>query len=65
MQTHERPMIAFRRRLLRLIDEQFEGRYTALAHRAGIPISTSATTSIARSTSPAGNTSSGWRPPSG
>ena len=40
MQTHERPIIAFRRRLLRLIDEQFQGRYTALAHRAGIPIST-------------------------
>jgi len=34
------PIHAFRRRLFQLIDEQFEGRYTALARRAGIPIST-------------------------
>ena len=41
MQTHERPMIAFRRDgLCGSIDDQFQGRYTALAHRAGIPIST-------------------------
>ena len=29
-----------RRRLLRLIDERFEGKYTVLARRAGIPVST-------------------------
>ena len=34
------PIHAFRRRLFQLIDEQYEGRYTALARRAGIPIST-------------------------
>lgn len=39
MTRRERPIDAFRRRLLQLIDEQFEGRYTALARRAGIPIS--------------------------
>lgn len=40
MRHHERPIHAFRRRLLRLIDEQYDGRYTILARRAGIPIST-------------------------
>ena len=40
MQRHAQPMLAFRRRLLRLIDEQLDGRYTALARRAGIPVST-------------------------
>jgi hypothetical protein len=40
MQRDEEPIVAFRRRLLRLIDDQFEGRYTVLAQRAGIPIST-------------------------
>ena len=40
MQRHERPIHAFRRRLLRLIDEQYDGRYTVLARRAGIPITT-------------------------
>ena len=40
MARPEPPIRAFRRRLLQLIDERFEGRYTALARRAGIPIST-------------------------
>jgi len=40
MTRPEAPIRAFRRRLLQLIDERFEGRYTALARRAGIPIST-------------------------
>ena len=40
MQRHERPIHAFRRRLLRLIDEQYDGRYTILARRAGVPITT-------------------------
>ncbi len=40
MRRTERSIISFRRRLLRLIDERFEGRYTYLARRAGIPIST-------------------------
>ena len=40
MTRREPPILAFRRRLFELIDERFEGRYTALAHRAGIPVST-------------------------
>ncbi len=40
MRRTERSITSFRRRLLRLIDERFEGRYTYLARRAGIPIST-------------------------
>jgi transcriptional regulator with XRE-family HTH domain len=40
MRRRERPMITFRRRLLQLIDQHFDGRYTALAHRAGVPVST-------------------------
>ena len=39
MTRPEAPIHAFRRRLLQLIDERFEGRYTALAQRAGIPVS--------------------------
>jgi hypothetical protein len=39
MRRPERSIIRFRRRLLRLIEEKFEGRYTYLAQRAGIPIS--------------------------
>lgn len=40
MTRRERPITSFRRRLRRLIDERFEGRYTRLARRAGMPIST-------------------------
>jgi hypothetical protein len=40
MAPPEPPIRAFRRRLLRLIDEQFDGRYTVFARRAGIPVST-------------------------
>jgi hypothetical protein len=40
MTRTERPITSFRRRLLQLIDERFEGRYTYLSRRAGIPIST-------------------------
>jgi hypothetical protein len=40
MTRPEPPIRAFRRRLLRLIDEHFEGRYTRFATRAGIPVST-------------------------
>jgi transcriptional regulator with XRE-family HTH domain len=40
MTRREPPIHAFRRRLLQLIDERFDGRYTALARRAGIPVST-------------------------
>jgi hypothetical protein len=40
MTRPEPPIRAFRRRLLRLIDEQYGGRYTRFARRAGIPIST-------------------------
>jgi hypothetical protein len=39
MQRREPPILGFRRRLLRLIDEQFEGKYTVFAQRAGIPVS--------------------------
>lgn len=39
MQRREPPILGFRRRLLRLIAEQVDGRYTILARRAGIPIS--------------------------
>jgi hypothetical protein len=39
MQSTERSITSFRRRLLRLINERFDGRYTYLAQRAGIPIS--------------------------
>ena len=39
MRGDETPIFGFRRRLLRLIDEQFDGRYTSLARRAGIPVS--------------------------
>ena len=39
MRRPERSITSFRRRLLRLINEKFEGRYTYLAQRAGIPIS--------------------------
>ena len=39
MRHRERPIHAFRRRLLRLIDAHFDGHYTAFARRAGIPIS--------------------------
>jgi hypothetical protein len=40
MQRGERPILGFRRRLLRAIDDRCDGRYTVLARRAGIPIST-------------------------
>jgi transcriptional regulator with XRE-family HTH domain len=40
MARPEPPIRAFRRRLLRLIDEQYGGRDTRFARRAGIPIST-------------------------
>jgi len=39
MQRREPPILGFRRRLLRLIAEQVDGRYTILARRARIPIS--------------------------
>ncbi len=39
MREGERPIHTFRRRLLRLIDEQYNGKYTWLARRAGIPTS--------------------------
>ncbi len=39
MQRPERPIIGFRRRLQRLIDERCDGKYTRLARRAGIPVS--------------------------
>lgn len=39
MQRHEVPIFGFRRRLLRLIAEQVDGKYTVLAQRAGIPVS--------------------------
>ncbi len=35
----ERSITGFRRRLRRLIDERFDGQYTHLARRAGIPVS--------------------------
>ena len=40
MRRGPRPIIGFRRRLLGLIEERFAGRYTALARRAGVPVST-------------------------
>jgi hypothetical protein len=40
MRRGPRPIIGFRRRLLGLIEERFAGRYTALAMRARIPVST-------------------------
>ena len=40
MRRDEAPIFGFRRRLLRLIDEQFGGKYTVFARRAGIPVST-------------------------
>ena len=40
MRRAERPIAAFRRRLVRLIDDQCAGKYTSLGRRAGIPIST-------------------------
>jgi transcriptional regulator with XRE-family HTH domain len=39
MRPQERLIRGFRRRLLRLIEEQYEGKYTVLARRAGLPIS--------------------------
>lgn len=39
MQRREPPILGFRRRLLRLIEEQVDGRYTILARRAGTPVS--------------------------
>lgn len=39
MQRREAPILGFRRRLRRLITEQVDGKYTILAQRAGIPIS--------------------------
>ncbi len=40
MRRPERSITEFQRRLRQLIEEKFEGRYTTLARRAGIPIST-------------------------
>ena len=39
MQRREPQILGFRRRLQRAIDEQCEGKYTLLALRAGIPVS--------------------------
>jgi len=39
MTTDDRTMEGFRRRLRQLIDAQFEGKYTWLARRAGVPVS--------------------------
>ena len=39
MQKGEAPILGFRRRLLRLIAEQWRGKYTVFARRAGIPVS--------------------------
>jgi transcriptional regulator with XRE-family HTH domain len=39
MRREAPPILRFRRRLLRLIDEQYEGKYTRLARRAGLPTS--------------------------
>ncbi len=39
MSRPTRLMAEFRRRLLRLIDEQDDGQYTRAARRAGIPVS--------------------------
>jgi hypothetical protein len=40
VRRQEPPVTAFRRRLLRLIEEQDAGQYTTLARRAGIPTTT-------------------------
>jgi hypothetical protein len=40
MRRSERSITSFRRRLKRLIAEKFDGRYTRLARRAGVPVST-------------------------
>jgi len=40
MQRHSQAIAAFRRRLMQLIEERFDGKYTYLARRAGIPVST-------------------------
>ncbi len=39
MRRSERSITTFRRELARLINERFEGHYTRLAQRAGIPVS--------------------------
>jgi hypothetical protein len=40
MRRPERSIVSFRRRLKRLIEEKFDGRYTRVARRAGVPVST-------------------------